>query len=132
MCEWIPAPRQIDGAKHELLLNHLFVVVTENRDGLKNKWSSPGLQSFQPTVVAAPSLRMHRLAAFRSLIPGTEPHLSKICGGQFVRSLSAAPISFRRSRVDQVAVQIKSAQKSRLMGLHPWFNKFQCIFIHEK
>src|SRR5215813_128942 len=42
MCEWIPAPRQIDGAKHELLLNHLCVVVTENRDGLKNKWSSRG------------------------------------------------------------------------------------------
>jgi type II secretory pathway predicted ATPase ExeA len=37
---------------------------------------------------------------------------SKICGSQFVRSLSAAPISFRCSRVDQVAVRIKSAQKS--------------------
>jgi hypothetical protein len=43
---WIPAPRQIDGAKHELLLNRLFVVVTKNRDGLKNKWSSPGLPVF--------------------------------------------------------------------------------------
>jgi hypothetical protein len=31
---------------HELLLNRLFVVVTENRDGLKNKWSSPRASIF--------------------------------------------------------------------------------------
>jgi hypothetical protein len=100
---------------------------------------SPGASnSCQPTVVAVPSLRMYRLAAFQSqfnrdlVIPGTESHPSKICEGQFVRPLSAAPIGFPCSGVDQVAVRIKSAQKSRLIGLHLWFNKFQCIFIHEK
>src|SRR5262249_45857246 len=72
---------------------------------------------------------VHRAAVPR---PGTEPAPSKISGGQFVRSLSAAPISLRRGRVDQVGVRIKSVQNSSLVGLHGWFIPFQSIFIHKK
>jgi hypothetical protein len=58
MCEWIPAPRQIHGAKHEPFLNRPFVVVTENRDNLKNKsFAEP--PTFSADVVAVPSLRMY-------------------------------------------------------------------------
>jgi hypothetical protein len=66
------------------------------------------------------------------VISGAEAAPSKFREGQFVRSLSTPPVSFRRSRIDQVAVRIKSAQKSRLSGLRPRLKTFQCIFIHEK
>jgi hypothetical protein len=63
--------------------------------------------------------------------PAPYPHHQKSAGVCSYGSLSAAPIS-PRSRVDQVEVQIKSAQKPRLRGLHPRFNPFECIFVYEK
>jgi hypothetical protein len=118
--------RQIDDAEHGPLLNRPLVVVTENRDSIKYK-SAP-----EPPILAAdsrglPSLRIYPLAAFQSqferdpVITSRRTAPSKICG-QFVRSLSAAPVTIRRSRVDQVAAQIKAHRMSRFIGLHAWFN----------